>query len=249
MPEREILRTILWFLYFWIYLIKILPQYNFAKKIKNEWEPEKLLQYVHNVVKTWAESLLKVAGVETQVHGLENIPKGGALFVSNHQGNFDIPILLGKLDEPKSIVAKIELEKMPMISSWMKLFNCLFIDRKNPRQCMKILGEAEHLLSQGQSVIIFPEGTRSKGRDLGEFKDGAFRTALKSKVPIVPIVIDGSYKIMEANGGWIKPGCVNLTILPPVITADLSKEQGKNIGEQIKAAIEQTLMMGTKDAE
>ncbi len=229
-------------MYFWCYLFYLLPQYGVAKKLYREGKQGELMTHVHKVVSEWGNRLLKAAGVEVQVNGLENIPEGAALFVSNHQGNFDIPILLSRLDEPKSIVAKIELEKMPMIASWMKLFDCLFIDRENPRQCMRVLGDAEKLLIEGKSVIIFPEGTRSKGKQLGEFKDGAFRTALKSKVPIVPVVIDGSYKIMEANGGWIKPGLVHLTVLPPVFTTELTKEEGKAMGDKVKASIESVLI-------
>lgn len=231
------MRTIWWFIYFWAYLLKLIPRYKRAIKLRDNNDQDGLQKAVFKEVKDWASSLLKVAGVEVEVKGLENIPKEAALFVSNHQGNFDIPILLSKLDEPKSVVAKIELENFPFISGWMKLFDCVFIDRNNPRQCLKILGDAENILKKGKSVIIFPEGTRSKSSELGDFKAGAFRTAVKAKTPIVPVMINGSYKVMEANGIWIKPTKVKLTILPAINTIDLSKEETKTIGEDVKKII------------
>ncbi|MEG1584036.1 MAG: lysophospholipid acyltransferase family protein, partial [Anaerovorax sp.] len=186
------MRTIWWFIYFWTYLIGLVPKMKRDQKLKEEGKEEELLANVNQVVYRWASRLLKVAGVQVTVKGLENIPKEPALYVSNHQGNFDIPILLAKLDSPKSIVAKVQMEKMPFISTWMKLFDCVFIDRENPRQSIKVLGQAEENLKQGKSVIIFPEGTRGKGGPLGEFKSGAFKMAFKTKVPIIPVVIDGS---------------------------------------------------------
>ncbi|MEG1930630.1 MAG: lysophospholipid acyltransferase family protein [Anaerovorax sp.] len=241
------MRTIWWFIYFWTYLIGLVPKMKRDQKLKEEGKEEELLANVNQVVYRWASRLLKVAGVQVTVKGLENIPKEPALYVSNHQGNFDIPILLAKLDSPKSIVAKVQMEKMPFISTWMKLFDCVFIDRENPRQSIKVLGQAEENLKQGKSVIIFPEGTRGKGGPLGEFKSGAFKMAFKTKVPIIPVVIDGSYKIMEANGNWIKPQTVKLTILPPISTTDMTKEQSRTIGEEVRLLIEnQLLLQGEK---
>lgn len=232
------MRTIWWFIYFWAYLVGLIPKMRKNKKIKEAGNrEEEFIANVNQVVYRWATRLLKVAGVQVEVQGLEHIPKEAALFVSNHQGNFDIPILLSKLGTPKSIVAKVQLEKMPLISTWMRYFDCVFIDRDNPRQSIKVLGQAEENLKKGKSVIIFPEGTRSQGGPLGEFKSGAFKMAFKTNVPIVPVVIDGSYKIMEANGNWIKPQKVKLTILPPVSTEGMTKEESKIIGDQIKSLI------------
>lgn len=235
------MRTIWWFIYFWVYLVGLIPKMLKNKKIKEAGKEEELLANVNQVVYRWASRLLRVAGVVVEVKGLENIPQDAALFVSNHQGNFDIPILLAELGSPKSIVAKVQLEKMPLISTWMRYFDCVFIDRDNARQSIKVLGQAEENLEKGKSVIIFPEGTRSKGGPMGEFKSGAFKMAFKTNVPIVPVVIDGSYKIMEANGNWIKPQNVKLTVLPPVDTVGMTKEQSKTIGEEIKALIEEEL--------
>lgn len=229
------MRTIIWFFYFWIYLLFISPFIPYVKyKIKKGQEPT---TFIHKIVHNWASRLLALAGVKVQVSGLENLPSGGALLVSNHQGNFDIPILLAKLDKPKSIVAKIELSTFPGISSWMKFFHCLFMDRGNARQSLQVMKDVQELINTGLQVIIFPEGTRSKKQTPGEFKAAALKAALKAECPIVPIAISGSYKVMEQKGFWIHPATVKLTVLPAVETAGMDKERAKNLHEEIRTTI------------
>ena len=86
-------------------------------------------------------------------------------------------------------------------------------------------------------MVIFPEGTRSKGDEMGEFKAGSFKLATKAKVPIIPVTIKGSYKLMEANGNKIKPDMVEIFIHPEIPTADLSKEELSNLPEKVKSII------------
>ena len=170
--------------------------------------------------------------------GLENIPQDRAVvFTPNHQGDYDIPIMLVCLDKPHAFVAKIEVQKIPLVRTWMQLFDSVFLDRNNPRQAVGVMKEAAGLLKQGKSVIVFPEGTRSKGEKMGEFKPGAFKMAFSAKAPIVPVVVDGSYKIMEANHNLMRPGHVNLTILPPIETAGLDRAAQKTLPEQVARQI------------
>lgn len=231
------MRTIVWFLNFWIYLIRIFPDMLRANELSETGQKLKLDALLDRVVHKWSLSMLRVAGVKVQVSGLENIPSVPAVFISNHQGNFDIPILLAFLGKPKGFVAKIEIKKMPLIRTWMKYINCIFIDRRDVRQTLTALSNASEILEAGHSIIIFPEGTRSKGEALGEFKSGAFKMAFKTGAPLVPVSIDGSYKIMEQHGIWIRPGTVRLRILPPIETEDMPKDKARAIGEEIKEMI------------
>lgn len=233
------MRTVVWFIYFWMYLIGLYPkQLYFQRRLKKGELEEDDRKILNEIVRTWAERLLKLAGLDCEVSGLENIPKGTpVLFTPNHQGNFDIPLVISKLGEIHPIVAKIEMKKLPMISKWMKFFDCLFLDRGNPKEALKVMGEGQKILESGRSLVIFPEGTRSKSAQPGEFKEGAFRMAVKAGVPVVPVAIDGSYKIMEANGFWIKPGKVKLTVLPPIVPRDLSRDEQKRINRMVESAI------------
>jgi 1-acyl-sn-glycerol-3-phosphate acyltransferase len=208
-----------------------------ANELSDTGQMIKLDALLSRVVRKRARSMLNVAGVKVIVTGLEHIPSVPAVFISNHQGNFDIPILLACLDSPKGFVAKIELKKMPFISTWMRHLNCIFIDRKDARQSLTALSNSSEILDGGHSIIIFPEGTRSKGPSLGEFKSGAFKMAFKTGAPLVPVSIDGSYRIMEEHGIWIRPATVRLRILPPIETEGMPKDQARMVGEEIKARI------------
>ncbi|MCA1030386.1 1-acyl-sn-glycerol-3-phosphate acyltransferase [Bacillus timonensis] len=207
-------RTVLWFLFFGSYLIYSIPSQLKLKKLDKSLSVEERDLFIHKLPKKWASYLIRIAGVKVTVTGRENIPNGPVLFVANHQGNFDIPILLSCIDKPFGFISKVEVKKLPIIRSWMELMNCVFIDRKDRRQSLKAIKEGISLLKDGHSMVIFPEGTRSKDGKVKSFKTGGLRLAVDSNVPIVPIVIDGSYKIMEQNKGIIKPAKVNITILP-----------------------------------
>lgn len=236
------MRTIIWFAYFWAYLLALIPPLRKAQRLEREGDDPGRYAILDREIPKWADRLMRLSGMTVIVEGRENIPHTPCVFVSNHQGYFDIPLLLCHLDRPYGMVAKDAIEKLPLIRDWMRLLGCVFIDRSNPRQSVAALGvAAEGLTQQGRSFIIFPEGTRNRGGELLEFKNGAFRVALKSGVPIVPVCIDGSWRAMEAQGGWIKPAAVKLTILPPVATHGMSREQSKTIGAEVRELIAQRL--------
>ena len=236
------LRTIVWFSYFWLYLIKIMPKYFKANQFLKDGKIKERDILVNSVASKWAKDLLKVAGASVKVTGAENVPLDRTvLFVSNHQGSFDIPIMLGCIDKPKAFIAKVELLKMPIISTWMKQLNCVFLDRNDPRQSLRTMNEATEYLKKGYSMVIFPEGTRSKGRTMGEFKAGSLRIGMKAGVPIIPVTIKGSFKLMEQNGSIIKPAEVEVIISEPIETSELTKEQSSGLHEKVRSIIEANL--------
>jgi 1-acyl-sn-glycerol-3-phosphate acyltransferase len=172
------------------------------------------------------------------VEGTERIPKkGGALFLSNHQGNFDLVIFLLGIEGDKAYIAKSEMLKVPVLSSWMKEVHCLFIDRKDLRKNLKEISKGIKFLKSGLPYVAFPEGTRSKGPEVGEFKSGIFKLATKANVPIVPISIDGSYKIMEANKRTITSGSISAIIHPPVATEGLTREEMAELPKKVRDII------------
>lgn len=234
-------RTSLWFTYFWLYLIAIQPKLLRVKQLEKMGRTIEHDRLTDQTAKKWARSLVKLAGVKVVTSGEENIPSGSVLFVSNHQGNFDIPILIGYIDKPKAFIAKIELQRLPLIRTWMTHLKCVFMDRSDIRQSLKVINQAADHLKKGYSMVIFPEGTRSKGKALGEFKPGSLKLALKAGVPIVPITIRGSYKIMEGNGFKIKPALVEISIFEAIPTTGLSKEQAAELPEKVRKIIEQGL--------
>ncbi len=238
------MRTIIWFIYFWGYLLFALPKMKKAQRLAAAGELDARDALVEPKIRAWARSLLRLAGVKVEITGLEHIPEGPVVFVPNHQSYFDIPVLLAWLDRPYPLVSKVEVKKIPLIRQWMELLGCVFIDRDNARQSVAALGEAARtMVERGRSLIIFPEGTRSRGERLGEFKNGGFRAALKAGVPVVPVVIDGTYRAMEANHMWIKPASVRVRVLEAIPTAGMSREESKEIGQRVRGLIEAERMV------
>lgn len=233
------MRTIIWFIYFWLYQLCALFFLKRVRRLKKQGKIKEHDEAVRMHVNNWANRLLRLAGADITVEGKENIPQGPCVFAANHQGYFDIPLMLTQLDMPHPLVAKKQIQKIPMVRSWMEELNCLFIDRENPRQAMECLKKAGELLAQGYSVIIFPEGTRSKGGPIGEFKAGTIRVATKAKVPIVPVCIEGTYKLMEQNNYWIKPAKVQVKILPPLETENLTRDEVKALGDRLHQLVEE----------
>lgn len=231
------IRTVVWFTFFWIYLIYLIPQMLRAKQLDKRNAVKERDEYVHKTVSRWARTLVKLAGGKINVTGEENLPVDEAVvFVSNHQGNFDIPILMGYINKPKAFIAKIETKKLPLVSTWMKHMKCVFMDRKDIRQSVQAINEGADLLKQGYSMVIFPEGTRSKGEAMGEFKQGSFKLATKAGVPIVPVAIKGSYRMMEEKG-FIRHAYVEVIISKPVRTEGLTREELQQLPDRVKEII------------
>ncbi|OFI01572.1 1-acyl-sn-glycerol-3-phosphate acyltransferase [Clostridium acetireducens DSM 10703] len=235
------MKTYLLYLYFIIYMILTAFKALKLKYIKKHGSKEEAEKYTHEYVKAWSRFIIKTVGIKVNTKGLENIPKRNCLFVANHQGIFDIPVMLYVIDTPMGFIAKKELLKIKIISSWMKEIHCVFMDRSNIRESIKSINEGIKNLKEGYSMAIFPEGTRSKGPKLGEFKKGSMKLAIKSGVPIVPVSIDGTYKIREGNNNKIKSAEVNIIINEPVYVENLTKEEKGNLAEIVKQKIAKSL--------
>jgi 1-acyl-sn-glycerol-3-phosphate acyltransferase len=231
------LKTIVAIIRFFWYLILSTPLIRKTKKLdKKGLIAERDAIVVPQVIR-WGKFVVGLSGAQVTVSGEEHIPADtSVVFIGNHQGNFDIPLLLGYINKPKAFISKIEILKVPMLSDWMKLMQCTFLNRKDMRQSVKAMAEAVETVKRGYSLVIFPEGTRSKGGPVAEFKAGSFKLPLKAGVPIVPITIDGSWRLFEETGK-MKKGEVHITIHPPVPTANLSKEEAAALPEKVRTIV------------
>ena len=227
--------TLICVLYFFLYLVRVSPKMRKAIRLEKKGELAARDALVQTEIDKWARRLLKKTHVTVEVTGKENIPDEPVVFVSNHQGYFDIPVLFTALDPPNPLLAKQEMCKVPLLRTWMKLLGCVFLDRDNARQSMQALREAEKVVESGKSITIFPEGTRAQSGTLGEFKAGAFRVATKSRAKLVPVLIDGSYRALEGNHYRVKATGVKVTILPPIPTEGLSREEIRALPQKVEA--------------
>ncbi len=233
--------TAIKFIRFFFYLVRFIPKLRFVKRLEREGKIAERDEWVNRNVHDWARYVVGLPGGTVEVRGEENVPTDTAVvFVGNHQGNFDIPILLGYLAKQKAFISKIEVLKVPLLNQWMKLMQCTFMDRKSPRQSVKAMAEAVESVKKGYSLVIFPEGTRSRGKPVGEFKAGSFKLAIKAGVPVVPVTIDGSWRLFEETGK-MKKGHVTVTVHPPIPTANLSKEELETLSDRVRESIVSSL--------
>lgn len=226
------MRTIIWFIYFWLYQLAVLPKYFLLRSKFNKGQD--ISVSVHKEVVRWARSLVKLTGSKIEVIGEENIPdEGPIVFVANHQSNFDIPLLLGYIKRPKGFIAKKETEKMPIVGGWMRFLKCIFMDRTSPRAALKSIKEGISIVKDGYALVIFPEGTRSLDGKLNEFKAGSFKLATKAEAKIIPITIDGSIDIMRKGSSKIKPAHVKLIVSEPVSSTKYESADSYLLREEV----------------
>ena len=235
----SILRTIALFVYLFGYMIVHYPTLRRAERALAAGDLDTVEQIVKANIPRWSRGILRVTGARMTVEGQQNIPAGPCVFVGNHRSYYDIPILLTALDAPHGILAKEELEKIPLLNRWMKLLGCVFVKRDDIRASVKALNDATAIVESGRSFVIFPEGTRYKGEEggVGEFKNGAFRIAVKTGAPVVPVAITGARALFENNGNRCHPGRVHICILPPIRTSGMSKAEQKQLPEAVRQTI------------
>ena len=132
------LRSFRWYIFGYLgTLVAFMPKEKKAEKLLAEGKTDEMDDIVCLGTKTISQKLIKLSGSTVNVHGLENIPDGPVLFVSNHQSNMDIAIICGFIDKPKGFIAKKELKKLPLISNWITLAGSIYLDRENPRKSME----------------------------------------------------------------------------------------------------------------
>ncbi|AUN16535.1 1-acyl-sn-glycerol-3-phosphate acyltransferase [Clostridium botulinum] len=235
------MKSLIFYLGFAFYMLLSLLRIIKLKHLKRKGNREEIDRYINKSVLGWANFIVNGIGIKINKKGLENVPDGPCLFVGNHQGLLDVPVIVSSLDRYVGFVAKKEMLKLKILTYWMKEMKCVFMDRQNVRAAVKTINEGVENLKNGYSMLIFPEGTRSRGENLGEFKKGSMKLGIKARVPIVPIAINGTYNVLEANGRKIKAADVDLIICPPIYPNELSKEEQNNLSATIKDIIQKEL--------
>jgi 1-acyl-sn-glycerol-3-phosphate acyltransferase len=192
----------------------------------------------HRIACAWSSTSLWMAGVTVEVTGQEHIPENvPVIFMSNHQSNFDILALYQAIPWKFSWIAKEELFSYPVFGHSMRRAGYIPLDRSDGRKSLKSMIAAAARINQGNSVVIFPEGTRSEDGALIPFKKGAFLLAEKANVPIVPVSISGSGEINPAKKRWLKPGTIRIRFAEPISETAQSGRKRTEMMDQVRAAI------------
>jgi len=193
---------------------------------------------VHHYARLWGKTALLANRVNVKVEGMENLDrKGPYIFMSNHQGIYDIFVLLGYLPFQFKWLVKKELFSIPFFGWTMSAAGYISLDRGGSRKTVEAMEEASQMIKQGMSVVIFPEGSRSPDGSIQPFKKGGFTLAIKSKAPIVPIAISGSREIMPKDRLTASPGMIRIKIGDPIETEGLSLKDRGLLMEKVNQTI------------
>ena len=193
--------------------------------------PTTVSKIAQPIVKVGFSIVLFCAGTRVVKLGRENVPKDTpVMFAANHRGLLDAALAYASLPVTTGIISKKELRKIPFLSWWMDLCNCIFLDRKDPRSGLKMVLKSIDNVNAGISMFIAPEGTRSKTKDMNPFKEGSFKISTKSGCPIVPVAISGADDIFENSKPFVKRATAVIEYGKPIYLKDLSEEELKFVG-------------------
>ena len=242
------IRTILAFIFIFIFLICSIPLLIFEELI---WKKHKDFHDRSSLaIVLWAfRVILFITGTRIIIKNKENVPKDTAvLYVPNHRSIFDILITYIQVPRPTGYISKIEVKKVPLLRWWMKHLYCLFLDRDDIKQGLKTVLTGVEQAKSGISMTIFPEGTRNKEEGtLLPFKEGSFKIAEKGGVPIVPVTILNSASIFENHLPKIKATTVIVEYGTPIYPKELDKETLKNLGSHVRNIIADTYAKNVKE--
>lgn len=204
---------------------------------------------LHDCARQWGRGCLWLGGVRLRVEGREHLPADRAVvYMANHQGKFDIPVLFAGIPGQFRWLAKAELFRIPLFGLTMRTAGYIPVERGDRRQALQSMAEAAKRVAGGSSIMIFPEGTRSPDGRLLPFKKGGFILAMQAGAEIVPIAIDGSAAVLPKGRLRIHAGEIRLRIFAPVPTAGLRASAREALMTEVEALIASGLTPPRPDA-
>ncbi len=186
----------------------------------------------------WSPVLLWAGGAKLEVIGQENVdPKRPTIYVANHQSTIDIPAHFLAVPVPFRYVAKSQLKWVPIIGWYLWMSGNIFINRTNRSKAISSLDKAAEKIRRGTSIFLYPEGTRSADGRVLPFKKGPFALALKARVPICPVTIEGSGALMPKSTWNITPGPIRVKVGKPIDTTAFAEDDREGLARAVRAVI------------
>ena len=194
------------------------------------------------IARVWAKVLLRIAGVHTQIEGLDNIdPRRSYVFVANHLSFMDTPVVLASIPVQFRFLAKKGLFRIPFLGYHLQRAGHIPVPQSDPRAALKTMAEAGRIIRErGISVLVFPEGGRSL-EGLQEFKEGAAYIAIEAGVPAVPVALEGTLEVLPMGSMNVRPGRVVLRIGAPIPTAELTRKDRAGLTRQLHERVSELL--------
>lgn len=195
---------------------------------------------IEGLIQTWSRIFLRIPPVDYTGTGSDHVDSDGQyVVVSNHLSNFDIPLLFRMVPLKIRFLAKKEIYKIPLVAQAMDTAGIVKIDRQSGMSTHQAINAAAAASrARGYSLIVFAEGTRSRTGAMGEFKKGAFRIAVDSQIPILPVVINGTFAVNPPGKKMIYPGTAQVRILDPIPTSGKTRKDVKALLEATRAQME-----------
>jgi 1-acyl-sn-glycerol-3-phosphate acyltransferase len=200
-------------------------------------------KHVYRINQLWSWVILRIAGISVKIAGLNHIdPNQKYVFMVNHQSNIDIPVLINSLHQFQlRWIAKKELLWVPFFGWAMWATKHITIDRTNPLGAVKTLQRAKERIAAGISVVVFPEGTRSRDGKLLRFKKGGFRLAVQTGTAIVPVTINGSGALLPSGAWRLQPGTIEVTLGQSITVEGYQPGNLRLLSEQVRERIAEHL--------
>ncbi len=194
---------------------------------------------INRILRAWADTWLKPAGAELTISGQEHIDPGTSyVVVANHLSNFDVMACLKAIPLPIRYLAKKELFSIPILAPAMRAVGIVEVDRQARGAAIESVNiQSARVIERGDSLIIYPEGTRSRDGRIRTFKKGAFTMAVAAGMPILPVTIHGTWEMWRPGGKTIRSGKITMIIDPPIPTAGLDREQTEALRRQVAGLI------------
>lgn len=224
-------RTILVGIFLTLYLIFVAPIFLLHCVVTRR------VELLYRVGVGGAKLAMRLAGVRVRVEGLERVPAGPCVFVANHVSNVDPPAVVAAIPQRVALMAKKEVYRVPILAQALRLGDFVSIDRANPEAARQSVEEALGKLQRGISFLIFAEGTRSPDARLRPFKRGAFLLAVRAGVPVVPVSVINSHRIMPKGESAIRPGEVVVRFHPALDARAYTQETVQGLVERAQAAV------------
>ena len=197
--------------------------------------------FVRILTGAWARHVLWVVGARVTVRSEGPAPRERVLcVVSNHQGFADIPVAVGYVPRKVGFIAKQELTRLPVLSWWMRAMDCVFLKRTSAQHALRVIRRAVERMKGGRSMIVFPEGTRSRSRRMRSFKAGSMKLPKDAGAAVLPVTIDGTYRVFEEEGR-IKPTEVSVTLHPVVPAETVGSLSRRELAELLQQRIARPL--------
>ncbi len=237
-----LIRTLITYLYIAVAVVYNVGYFRKLRKQEEVLGEELVQQKIHDRVRRFAKRILKLSGANTKIVGKENLPEEGAvLYVANHQSFMDVPAIMLAVERPAGFVAKDDLGNIPFFKEWIEQMKVVLIARGDARKALAAIIQTAKLLQQGHSMVLYPEGTRSRDGKLLEFKAGSLKAAQKGNAAIVPVAIDGAMDVMKRDSYLIRKADITVTILPAIPAEEVKATDTKELADRVKKQIADAL--------